>query len=67
MKLIRTCREVTQLALRAEDEPLPFGDRLAVRLHLPICKACTRFQAQLALMRRATDQWRRYGEQFGEE
>ena len=63
MKLIRTCREVTELALRAEDMRLSVGERLAVRLHLPICKACTRFQAQLALMRRASAQWRRYSEQ----
>lgn len=62
MKLIRTCREVTALALRAQDEALPFGDRLGMRLHLHICKACTRFKQQLALMQRATAQWRRYSE-----
>ena len=66
MKLIRTCREVTALALRAEDEALPLGDRLAVMLHLPICKACTRFKAQLGLMRAASQQWRRYSETLGE-
>ena len=62
MKLTLSCREVTTLALRAQDEALPLGDRLGVRLHLCICKACTRFKKQVELMQRATQQWRRYSE-----
>lgn len=62
MLLRRTCREVTALALRAEDQALPWRERLAMRLHLMVCKACPRFAAQLALMRSASARWRRYSE-----
>jgi hypothetical protein len=34
------------------DERLSFGDRLALRMHLAICKNCTRFNQQLQDMRR---------------
>jgi hypothetical protein len=52
MKWIATCRETTELASRAMDERLPFGDRMAMRMHLAICENCTRFALQLQEMRR---------------
>lgn len=52
MKWRTTCRETTELASRAMDERLAFGDRLAMRLHLAICKNCARFARQLRDMRR---------------
>lgn len=63
MMLRRTCKQVTHLVLQAEDRALPWRERLAVRLHLLVCKACPRFVAQVALMRRASRQWRHYSEQ----
>ncbi|XHS77199.1 zf-HC2 domain-containing protein [Burkholderiaceae bacterium UC74_6] len=63
MRIRRTCKEVTHLALQALEQPLPWSDRLAVRLHLWVCKLCPPFMRQLALMQRATGQWRRYSEQ----
>lgn len=62
MLLRRTCREVTHLVLQAEDQALPWRERLAVRLHLLACQACPRFVAQVALIRRASERWRRYSE-----
>ena len=58
----RTCRQVTELVLRAEDRALPWHERVAVRLHMRICLACPRFLKQVQLMRAAMGQWRRYAE-----
>lgn len=52
MKWIVTCKETSMLASRAMDERLPFGDRLALRMHLAICENCARFNRQLQEMRR---------------
>ena len=67
MRLRRTCKEVTHLALQALEEPLPWTDRLAVRLHLWVCKFCPPFMRQLDLMQKATGQWRRYSEESLED
>ncbi len=47
MKWLLTCREATFYASRALDEPLPTGDRVALRLHLLMCPSCLRFTRQL--------------------
>lgn len=60
--LRRTCKEVTHLVLQAEDEALPWHERLAVRLHMLACRACPRFALQVRLMRQASERWRRYSE-----
>jgi len=52
MKWMTTCREATELASRAMDQRLPLSNRMALRLHLAICKNCTRFNRQLQEMRR---------------
>lgn len=52
MKWMPTCRETTALASRALDEHLPLADRMALRLHLSICRNCARFARQLQDMRR---------------
>lgn len=52
MKWIKTCREATELASRALDERLPLSHRMALHVHLAICKNCTRFNRQLQDMRR---------------
>ena len=52
MKWMTTCREATALASRAMDQRLPLSNRMALRLHLAICKNCTRFNRQLQEMRR---------------
>lgn len=63
MILRRTCKQVSRLLLQAEDTALPMNDRLALRLHLWACTACTRFTAQVGLMRAATARWRHYSEE----
>jgi len=52
MKWTITCKETTELASRAMDERLPLSERMALRLHLAMCKNCARFAQQLQEMRR---------------
>lgn len=65
MKFKRNCREVTALTLQGLDRSLVWHERLAVRLHLMICKACPVFVRQTQLMHKAIGRWKAYGEQDG--
>ena len=58
--LNRNCREVTALVLARQDRALGFAERLAVRVHMLICKGCPRFERQVALMQQAMPRWRSY-------
>ncbi|MFC3682756.1 zf-HC2 domain-containing protein [Hydrogenophaga luteola] len=58
----RTCKEATALMVAREDRPLSWGDRVGLRLHLAMCKACPGFERQMLTMRNAMKQWRGYTE-----
>ena len=58
----RTCREVAALILAREDRALNPAERLAVRIHFLVCKACPRFERQVQSMRGAMQAWRAYHE-----
>ena len=58
----RTCREVAALILAREDRVLNPAERLAVRIHFLVCKACPRFERQVQSMRGAMQAWRAYRE-----
>jgi len=62
MKPMLNCREVTALVLAGEDRRLNLGERVGVRLHMLVCKACPRFTRQVTLMRRALNRWKADGE-----
>lgn len=51
--LMPTCREVHRLVSEGMDRDLTWLERTRMRLHLLVCEACTRFNGQMALMRRA--------------
>lgn len=61
------CREATRLVLQGEDRSLSTRERLVLRFHLLICKACPRFVRQVRLMREATGRWRAYRASSGED
>jgi hypothetical protein len=65
--LVRRCRDVSALILAGEDRRLSVRERLAMRLHLAICDACTRFSSQVRLMRSAMPRWRRYRDTDSED
>lgn len=47
------CHEAHLLVIRAQDTQLAWSERVALRLHLLICAACTAFERQLLLLRAA--------------
>jgi hypothetical protein len=51
-----TCREVHRLVSEGMDRELSLAERSRVRLHLLVCTACTRFNCQMDLLRRAMRQ-----------
>lgn len=59
----RTCREVAALILAREDRALRLPERLAIRVHFLVCKACPRFEQEVLTMRQALGNWRNYREQ----
>jgi len=54
MKL--SCKEVTRLVSQGMDRRLPFGRRVALRVHFAICAGCTNFNRQMAFLRKAVRQ-----------
>lgn len=50
------CREVAELLSSGHLSGSPLRTRLAVRLHLSMCRFCRRFAAQLAWMGKASRQ-----------
>ena len=50
---MKSCREVHRLVIEAQDRKLGFSERLSMRVHLILCAACRRFDAQMDLLRQA--------------
>jgi putative zinc finger protein len=48
-----TCKEASRLISQGMDRRLSLAERIALRLHLSICDACTRFSSQVQFLRRA--------------
>jgi hypothetical protein len=48
-----TCLQATKAVSKAHDAAATPSERLALWLHLPLCKACRLYAAQLKLLRRA--------------
>ena len=53
-----TCKEATRLISQAQDRKLTLAQRAALRLHLSLCEACTRFGAHLNTLRSAMRKYR---------
>ena len=51
--MMLSCKEVTRLVSQGLDQRLPFGRRVALRIHLAICDGCTNFSKQMVFLRRA--------------
>ena len=50
---MKSCREVHRLVIEQQDRKLGFAEGFALRVHLRLCDACRRFEAQMALLRQA--------------
>ena len=53
-----TCKEASRLLSQSMDGKLTVAQRSALRLHLSLCEACTRFGAQLSALRTAMRKYR---------
>jgi predicted anti-sigma-YlaC factor YlaD len=51
--MMLSCKEAARLLSQDLDRRLPFGRRVALRVHLAICDGCTNFSKQIAFLRRA--------------
>ncbi|MBI2821952.1 MAG: zf-HC2 domain-containing protein [Acidobacteria bacterium] len=49
------CKEATRLISRSMDQPLFWRERLALRLHLAMCRLCRRYQTQLFWLERVLE------------
>lgn len=52
MLLLLNCKQTHQLVSQGLDRRLSLAERTKVKLHLSICKSCTNFHAQMALLRK---------------
>jgi hypothetical protein len=58
-KMLRiSCQQASRLLSQRQDEQLPFGKRVRLRLHLAYCDACTNVSRQFATLRLAMQGWR---------
>jgi len=58
-KILRlSCQQASRLLSQQQDEPLPFGKRVRLRLHLMYCDACTNVSRQFDTLRLAMLKWR---------
>jgi hypothetical protein len=48
-----SCQQASRLLSQQQDETLPFGKRLRLRLHLMYCDACTNVSRQFVTLRLA--------------
>ena len=51
--MLLSCKETTRLLSQGEDRSLGFGERVALRVHLAICKGCRNVNAQFRFLRLA--------------
>ena len=57
MKILPTCREVSELLSQAQDRNLTPREKFALYVHLPLCNGCRNFRHQLTFLRRAVRQY----------
>jgi len=53
-----SCKQASQLMSQEQDRRLGVAERLALRLHVLICDACSKYRRQMAFLRQAC---RRFG------
>jgi len=53
-----SCQHASRLLSQREEAPLPFAQRIKLRVHLTVCDACTNVSRQFQTMRLAMQRWR---------
>lgn len=54
---MKTCKDISGLLSESMDRPLTWRERWAVRLHLLMCRHCSRFQQQVHFLRKAVGRY----------
>ena len=57
-----SCKEVSRLVSESLDRKLPFRQRIAVRIHLLMCKFCSRYRKQLFFIEKVAHQYAAKGQ-----
>jgi predicted anti-sigma-YlaC factor YlaD len=47
------CKHNTELLSQSHDRPITLREKMAMRMHLMMCKGCRNFERQLAFIRKA--------------
>lgn len=47
------CKEVSRMISESMDRSLPIHHRMGIRIHLLMCKLCSRYRKQLLILRKA--------------
>jgi hypothetical protein len=50
VRVMPSCRDISQLISAGMDQNLPVRKRLSIRLHVSMCKFCRRYEKQLHLL-----------------
>lgn len=50
VRVMPSCRDISQLISDGMDRNLPLPKRLSIRLHVSMCKFCRRYEKQLHLL-----------------
>ena len=53
------CRKATELLSQAQDRPLSPPEKIALYLHLGMCRHCRNFSRQMNVLRQAAKAWRK--------
>lgn len=61
--MLLSCKETTRLLSQGEDRKLGFGERVALRAHLAICKGCRNVSVQFRFLRVAVKNLARDGDE----
>jgi hypothetical protein len=48
---MRTCKEVAARLSFGLEQPLPLGERMTLRLHMMMCRYCSRYYDQIRALR----------------
>ncbi|MEA3435252.1 MAG: zf-HC2 domain-containing protein [Thermodesulfobacteriota bacterium] len=62
---MHNCKEITRLVSESLDRKLPLHQRMGIRVHLLMCKFCSRYKKQLLILREAMRLQERYLEDTG--
>jgi hypothetical protein len=55
---VLSCKDVTHLVSQMQERRLGPFERWALRVHLAVCEACTRFEAQMRFLQDAMRKYR---------